>query len=251
MLSATQIKFVKSLHQKKFRDLNNLFLVEGEKMVSELPKSLLVVEAIFATIGWMEANPGLFPGKAPIHIATKRDLERITTLKTPPAVLAVVKMPIVNYDFGASTGHPTLVLDKIQDPGNLGTIIRTADWFGIKEVVCSKETADLYNPKAIQATMGSFARMNVQYRNLPEFLRGVEGQKSIFGATLKGDPIGHIKPASGSILVIGNESKGISEEVMNFLTNEVTIPGGGMKSAESLNAAVAAGILMAWLTANP
>ncbi len=251
MISTSQIKHAKSLHHKKFRDLHDLFLAEGEKIVAELPKSNLFVESVFATSHWIETNRGIFSAETLIHEASSKDLERISTLKTPSSVVAVVKKPLIIDDFSTIAHQPILVLDTIQDPGNLGTIIRTADWFGIKQVVCSRETAELYNPKVIQATMGSFARVNIAYLNLPEFLNRFNGGKTIFGATLKGEPISQLKPHGDSILVIGNESRGISKEVKPYLTKEIKIPGGqAAKSAESLNAAVAAGILMAWLIVN-
>jgi len=248
MLSASQIKYVKSLQQKKFRDLYNTFIAEGEKIVNELPGSNLQVDEIFATQDWVEKNRGLFSSNIPTHTASCKDMERISGLKTPQSVIAVIKKPDVGGGFYIEPNDQILVLDTIQDPGNFGTIIRTAHWFGIKHIVCSKNTADLFNPKVIQATMGSFARVKVSYLDLVHFLKEKSGHRNIFGATLRGEDIKDCTPSKGSILVIGNESKGISKNILPLLTKEITITTGASKdSAESLNAAIAAGILMAWI----
>ena len=249
MLSTAQIKYVKSLHQKKFRDLHNVFLVEGEKIVGELTSSSLKVEAIFAKQSWIDANQLLFDASIPNYTATNKDMERITNLKTPSAVVAVVRKPPLDDAIEISSDKIILALDTIQDPGNLGTIIRTADWFGIKQVVCSMETAEIYNPKVIQATMGSFARVKTSYLSLSEFISKKSGETPIIGATLQGQSLKDCKPPKGGIIVIGNESKGISKEILPLLTKEIQIPKATFsESAESLNASVAAGIIMAWVS---
>jgi len=247
MLSTSQIKFVKSLHQKKFREIYDVFLVEGEKIVGELPSSNLKVEAIYAKKGWVDSNKLPLNASIPIYLASNKDMERISGLKTPPAVVAVVRKPNFDEASEISQDNIVLALDTIQDPGNLGTIIRTADWFGIKQVVCSMETADIYNPKVIQATMGSFARVNTSYLNLADFIAKARNGTPIIGATLKGISLKDCKPPKGGIIVIGNESKGISMDILPLLTKEIQIPKATLtESAESLNASVAAAIIMAW-----
>lgn len=248
MLSKNQIKFVNSLKQKKFIQEHNLFIAEGTKIVSELLSSKIVVRQIYATSDFFR-NTTIDKQIERFEIKAT-ELDRISALSTPNEVLAVCEIPFYEMDSDGLKDKLTLVLDDIKDPGNLGTIIRIADWFGIETVICSSETAYAFNPKVVQATMGSIARIKLQYTNLPEFL---EVQRSsdkakIYGALLDGENIYTKQLSSNGFIVIGNESKGISENVLPFITDKINIPsfshfksGGG--EAESLNAAIATSII--------
>jgi TrmH family RNA methyltransferase len=234
MLSINQKKYVNSLKQKKFRTQHNSFVVEGVKLIDELLYSGYKIEAIYATTTWIEKNPTIDC----IEISEK-ELNSISSLKTPNQIIAVVKqqenqLADVNSDL-------TIALDKIQDPGNLGTIIRTADWFGVKNIVCSEDTVDIYNPKVIQATMGSFFRVNIIYTNLSEFFSNNK-DLTVYGALLEGDNVYKTELKSkGAVLLMGNESKGISKEIIPFVTDKISIPKFG--KAESLNVATATAII--------
>ncbi|MCO6500452.1 MAG: RNA methyltransferase [Vicingus serpentipes] len=236
MMTNHQKKFIVSLKQKKFRIQHNSFVVEGVKMVDELLQSDYEVASIFATQFWIENHPAVDA----IEISEK-ELNAISSLKTPNQVLAVVKKkkPIISSD----SKTLTLVLDNIQDPGNLGTIIRTADWFGVKNIVCSEDCVEVYNPKVLQATMGSFFRVNTVYTDLCIFLTEKK-VNSIYGALLDGENVYTKKlNTNNSMLVVGNESKGISDNLLPFINERLTIPKIG--KAESLNAATATAILCA------
>ena len=239
MITANQKKFVKSLAQKKFRTEHNCFVVEGVKLVEELLRSDYEISTIYATASWIEDNPTVNAEQ----ISTK-DLSIISSLKTANEVLAVVKQKqykTVNYDSSL-----TIALDNLQAPGNLGTIIRTADWFGIDAVICSDDTVDVYNPKVIQATMGSLFRVNVVYVNLINFFKQ-NTQLNVYGALLDGENV-YQKTLNkkGSVLLMGNESKGISEALLPFVSDKILIPKIGQ--AESLNVATATAILCAEFT---
>ncbi len=251
MLSHSQIKYVQSLQQKKFRRQYGVFLAEGEKIISELLQSHFEMEGVYALADWLQENSHQIPDGLKVFETSQKDLERISGLKTPNKVLAVVKTPT---DESAPTSQKglSLVLDKVQDPGNLGTIIRTADWFGIRQVICSPDTAEVFSPKVVQASMGSFLRVRVYYTELKPFLEKAAGETPIYGAFLEGEDLWEVEVKNKGILVIGNESKGISPEVAALVQKKVRIHGGKKPgkpdAAESLNASVAAGILMAWLS---
>ena len=233
MLSISQKKFVNSLKQKKFRTEHNSFIIEGVKMLEELLHSDYEVETIYATSSWINNNSGVDC----IEISVK-ELNSISSLKTPNEVLAVVQQKEVQLiDLPSQLN---IALDKIQDPGNFGTIIRTADWFGIQNIICSDNSVDVYNPKVLQATMGSFFRMNIIYTDLSKFL-SENKELTIYGALLDGENVYQKELNSkGSILLMGNESKGISEELIPFITDKISIPKFG--NAESLNVATATAI---------
>ncbi len=237
MLSKNELKYIQSLCQKKQRLAEGLFLAEGVKLVNEMIQAQYPIQQIYATPDWESPLPDL-----PITRISQQELERISTLQTPFQVLAVAKqlemtgMPDYN-------GQLTLALDGIQDPGNLGTIIRIADWFGIRQIIASEDTVELYNPKVIQSTMGSFLRVHCWYGNLPQLLQ--EANVPVYGALLQGEDMYTTQAIHEGILVIGNESKGIREAVLPFISRAITIPSFGQ--AESLNAAVATGILVSHL----
>ena len=238
MLSKSQISFVKSLHQKKFRKEHRLFIVEGIKSVTEFIHSDYLVSAIYCTENVMPKLAKL-PQKIQVNQISQGDLDKISTLTTPQQVLALVQVPDDNppnaVDF---QGTFTLALDGIQDPGNLGTIIRTADWFGLKQIICSEDCVEVYNPKVVQATMGSLTRIKVRYAALSDLLK--DAQVPVYGALLEGTSIVKTNFGTEGIIVLGNEGQGISTPVINEVTHRVTIPGLG--KAESLNVAVCASL---------
>lgn len=252
MLSTSQIKHVQSLQQKKFRRQHGLFVAEGEKIVGELWSSTFRVEAIYALPDWLEEHRHEIVPQADIFEVSEKDLGRISGLRSPNRVLAVVRMPAQVCEPQPGPGGLTLVVDQVQDPGNLGTIIRTADWFGIGRVICSPDTAEVFSPKVVQATMGSFLRVEVVYTPLVPFLERASGSLPVYGAFLEGEDLYGFEAEPSGLLVIGNESKGISTEVASHIQKKVRIHGGRQPgrndAAESLNASVAAGILMAWFS---
>jgi TrmH family RNA methyltransferase len=239
MLSKNELKYIQSLCQKKQRLEEGLFIAEGTKLVEELIQSNYRLRKLYALEEWAQK----YNGPVPVTTITDIELAKISSLQTPNQVLAVAEqtMPVAEPEL---TNQLTLVLDGIQDPGNLGTIIRIADWFGIKQVVASADTVELYNPKVIQSTMGSFIRVYFWYRSLPEFL--AKAPVPVYGALLNGKNMHNEPPVTEGLLVIGNESKGISKELLPYISHPITIPRLG--GAESLNAAVAAGIIVSHLT---
>jgi RNA methyltransferase, TrmH family len=241
MLSKSHAKYIQTLHHKKFRDAENCFIAEGGKVVMELLSSKkFKCREIFGMQEWLHHQEGLirkfFTG--PLEPVQDYELEKISALTTPNQVLAVFEKTISQPFLPA--GKISLVLDNIQDPGNLGTIIRIADWFGIKNMVCSVNTADIYNPKVVQSTMGSLGRVNVLYTDLVEWVQQ-HRQIKLYAAALNGKNIKEIKLKEG-LLMIGNESKGINETLLQLADEKITIPKIG--EAESLNAAVATGIIL-------
>lgn len=239
MLSKKEVKDIQSLRHKKFREETGLFTAEGPKIVSELMQLIPDrFEAIYAVQDWIKLHPAA--GIKCVEI-NELELEKISQLQTPNAVVAVIKQfqPVA-----PSAGQGLcLYLDAVQDPGNLGTIIRIADWFGIRDIVCGEGCADLYNSKVVQSTMASIARVNVFYDQGLQWLKNEPSPK--FAAALNGQSLYECSKAEKGVLIIGNESKGISPEAMQLATQKITIPRKG--AAESLNAAVATGIILSHL----
>jgi TrmH family RNA methyltransferase len=237
MLSKKVLKDIQSLALKKHREENGLFIAEGPKIVEELlQRTPEQIEAVYATEEWSRGKENY----KNIVTISSTELERISGLKTPNEVVAVVRQ--FNSTIPGATTF-TLYLDTVQDPGNFGTIIRIADWFGIKDIVCSNGCADLYNPKVVQSTMASIARVNVYYDEEETWL--LDKSSTIYAASLHGKPLNNFGKTEKGILIIGNESKGIRKEFMALATEPITIPKRG--SAESLNAAVATGIILSHL----
>ena len=238
MLSKNELKYIQSLCQKKQRTEDGLFLAEGPKLAMELLASDYRVEKIYATAAWLAENRVNIDATT----VTENELAKMSSLQTPNEVLLVCRQK-------KNLGEPTfknkisLALDGLQDPGNMGTIIRIADWFGIDQIIANEDSVEFYNPKVIQSTMGSFIRVRCWYRNLSETLKQVD--VPVYGALLKGQSINKTVALKEGILVIGNESKGIREAVMPFISKAITIPRIGQ--AESLNAAVATGIILSHL----
>jgi TrmH family RNA methyltransferase len=243
MLSKAKIKDIQSLQHKKFRDQSGLFVAEGPKVVMDLiANGQLECVEIFALNEWIE---NLSDGNHErlthlIHSIKDFELEKISGLVTPNSVLAVFRkrLPDVNFEV---KGMHTIVLDGIRDPGNLGTIIRSADWFGIKNIVCSPDCVDLYNAKVVQSTMASVGNVNVIYTPIKEWLKG-KTDVPVLAALLNGVSLSSCSGMKESIIMIGNESEGLSEELIAMADRPITIPGAG--TAESLNAAVAASLFM-------
>jgi RNA methyltransferase, TrmH family len=240
MLTKNQVKYIQSLQLKKNRQIHQSFIVEGAKNVLELLHSDFVIETIYLTEVFYKENRNIIDNqKCAFEIVKEAELEKIGHFETNNAALALVKTK-ENIDC-SSTNELVLVLDEIRDPGNLGTIIRIADWYGLKNIVCAENTVDVYNPKVIAATMGSFLRVNLFYTQLNDFLKD---KKSCFigGAVMNGRSIYEIKLPQTGYLIIGNESNGISEKLQTFVNERITIPKRG--GAESLNAGVATAILL-------
>lgn len=239
MISKAQIKWVKSLQLKKYRQEEQCFVVQGRKGVLELLKSDFHIELIAGTEPTLTKISSKIKSGIAAEVASERELEMMGSFESNDSILAVarikqVKTPVPN------THEYFIVLDDIRDPGNLGTIIRTADWFGIRKIIASEHTADFYNPKVISSTMGSFCRVEVCYTNLIFYLSGCE--VPVYGAFLTGSSVHEERFPKGGLIVIGNESKGISPAVEQFVRYRISIPGSG--KAESLNAAIATGIIL-------
>lgn len=227
MINNREIKLINSLKRKKNRIEEGLFVVEGEKNVEELLHSDFQIRDIYATDDWgNEAN----------HIkVSSKELDRISSLSTPNKVVAIVEIPKPET---ITINTTSIVIDGVNDPGNLGTIIRTANWFGINQVICSTNSVDKFNPKVIMASMGSIFKSNVFYTDLNEFLS--ESKLPIYGALLEGESIYNVEFKNPSIILLGSESHGISKELFPYITNKTTIPGSG--DAESLNLGVSTAI---------
>ena len=246
MLVKSQVKYIQSLSQKKLRDEEKVFVAEGPKIINELlaaPTTSL--RQLFALDSYINKERDLLKGidSQKIHTIDQATLERISFQSSPNQVLGLFSKP----QFGEpklGKGIITLALDGIQDPGNLGTIIRTADWFGINTIIASEDCADAFNPKVVQSTMASIARVNIVYRDLAEFLKTTT--VPVFAAVLEGKDLFDCDRITEGIIVIGNESRGIRPEVLQGSYLPITIPRKGL--AESLNAAVATGIILAQLT---
>lgn len=243
MLNKSEVKYIQSLSQKKFRDQEGVYLVEGPKIVGEaLAAQHLKVKKLYALKEWLELN-GELCKNVDCEAVADFELEKISQLKTPNQVLAIVVMPGSEH-FKFVKDQPGLVLDGIQDPGNLGTIIRIADWFGVQQVICSGDCADAYNSKVVQSTMGSIFRVKLLYTDLEQWLDQQQGL-ILYGAALDGTPLKKLPAISSGLVIIGNESRGIRPGVMERVTQKITIEKWG--DAESLNAAVATGIILSHL----
>lgn len=239
MLTKSEIQHVKSLRTKKFRQKYNQFIVEGEKAIAELLQSEIKVETIYGIDNWLQNNLPLIKGLDSKTI-TEKELERISGFEQPNKVLAIAVQPQNKLGDAVFKESVTIALDFIQDPGNLGTIIRTADWYGIKNIICSTNCVDMYSPKVINATMGSFARVKVFYANLYEAL--LPHKENVFACVINGDSIYDVEENKNAIILIGNEGKGISDELIDIAGKKISIPKRG--GAESLNAAVATAIIV-------
>ncbi|MFE3847321.1 TrmH family RNA methyltransferase [Flavobacterium sp. LB3P45] len=235
MVSKNQIKLITSLQQKKYRNTNKLFFAEGVKVIQELLQSNFELEHLYSTQDdFKEVS------KVKKTRIDDNDLKKISALSTPNSCLAVFKIPVEKDKVESGL---ILALDSVRDPGNLGTILRLCDWFGINQLLCSKETVDIYNPKVVQATMGSIARVNVNYVDLNAFI--TQTKLPIFGTFMDGTNIYKTNLPQEGIIVMGNEANGISVELENLIQNRLTIPRfGNIQKTESLNVATATAIVL-------
>lgn len=245
MLSKSQISLLTSLQHKKFRREHGLFMVEGYKSITEFIDSDYQIHTIYHT---PDIAPKLLKLSRKINFQqiSLNDLQKVSALKNPADAIATVNIPQWGHLNHITLKNKfSLLLDGVQDPGNLGTIIRTADWFGITNIICSEDTVDAYNPKVVQATMGSLARVNVTYTNLAGLI--LESKLPVFGTLLNGDNIYSTNFGTEGLLVMGNEGNGIRPDIQQLVTKAITIPRVG--KAESLNVAIATAICCSELTA--
>jgi len=242
MITKARIKLIKSLEQRKKRNLHQLFVAEGPKLVEELLEAMQP-SYIAAVQEWQDKNKRLLKSVCEADTITPEELQRTSLLQTPQQVIALFPIPQHKFDPEIAQHELCLALDGVQDPGNIGTILRIADWFGIHHVICSEDTVDVYNPKAVQATMGALARVKVHYVNLSETLK--QYHAPIYGTLLDGKNIYEQELGSNGYIVMGNEGKGLSETIRNLVTQKLYIPNYplGAKTTESLNVAIATSIV--------
>jgi RNA methyltransferase, TrmH family len=246
MASRATISFLRALHQKKFRLQENAFLAEGPRLVEEVLRSKYSVQKIFSTAQWLAPEDINLPEN---EFLTQKELEQVSALHTPNKVLAVVTIPEQKPLTVIPSSGLHLMIDQVSDPGNLGTILRIADWFGFEKIVCSPDTVELYNPKVVQSTMGSLFRMDVTYQSLSGLL--IENAETVnlpvFASVMNGQSIYERPLAASGWIILGNESRGIQPVLKPFVTESILIPASSPSGlhAESLNVAVAAGIICA------
>jgi len=249
MLSKNKQKLIRSLQQKKFRDMESLFLVEGTKMVRELLGSGLKVSIVAGTERWISENKQLLYGSGALtEVVEEAELKKLSSFTTPQEVLAVAEKPGHHAGSGIGSNELCLALDRIQDPGNLGTIIRLADWFGITKVFCSEDTADLYNPKVVQATMGSLFRVNPVYLPLHGFLSEYRKNRGnvVYGTFPGGSSVYETELTPGGMIILGNEAAGISPGLEEITDRKISVPPyPGRGEIDSLNVSLAAAIVCA------
>ena len=233
MLSRSESKYIQTLSHKKQRELEGLFIVEGPKIATEVLNSHFVVRKIYATMSWIANNTAI----ADVVEVSEDELQKISNLQTANQVLVIVEKPTMKPKTESTV---IIVLDGIQDPGNFGTIIRIADWFGVNNIVCSEDCVELYNPKVIQSTMGSFMRTQVDYVDLTTWF--ATNKLPVYGALLNGKNIKEFGKIDKGVIIIGNESKGVRQNILPFIQHAISIERVGQ--AESLNASVATGIIL-------
>lgn len=242
MITKARIKLIKSLEQRKQRNLQHLFVAEGPKLVGEL-LATMQPSYIAALPEWWKENKYKIRQNCEADIITLEELQKASLLRTPQQVIALFPIPEYKFNTEIAQRELCLALDGVQDPGNMGTILRIADWFGIHNVVCSEDTVDVYNPKAVQATMGALARVRVHYTHLPEMLS--QCGTPIYGTLLDGQNIYEQELGQHGFIVMGNEGKGLSLPIRNLVTQKLYIPNYpiGTKTTESLNVAIATSIV--------
>ena len=248
MLSKNLVKDITALHHKKFRREENLFIAEGEKVVRDLLESGLKIIAVYGTQEYFQniSNGIRIPGEIEMVLISEDELRKISLLTSPQRVLAVAEIPATKMKLDFQKGLK-LVLDTISDPGNFGTVIRIADWFGIDDIYCSENSADCYNPKVVQSAMGALFRRRIYYTDLMEMFEDnlSENEFPVYATVLDGKNIYEEKLVDDCFLIIGNESSGISDMLLPFITKRITIPSYGETKSDSLNVAVATGIVCA------
>ena len=242
MLSKAGIKHIQSLRLGKFRKQHAQFVAEGSINVLDFISSKLRAINVFATPEWKNRYQKEIRGISITEVDT-RELSKISILKTAPEVVAVFTYPKVQKIDWQKTSDLTLMLDDIRDPGNLGTIIRTADWFGIRQIICSEETVDAYNPKVVQASMGSLARVELHYERLDRIIKSKPSNIPVFGTVMNGKSIRKIERPKKAIVLIGSEAHGISGKLLKLVDEKISIPASAEEGAESLNASIATAII--------
>lgn len=251
MISSSQLKLFRSLRQKKYRDHHRLFMIEGEKMVMELAESStgnsIQILEIYATPEWIESHPSLRSNrKIPIFEAVPSEIKKASNLVTPQPVIALVSMPKASFSAEELLHAPVLAFESIRDPGNLGTIIRTADWFGIRHIVCSPDSTDLFNPKVVQSTMGAIARVQVHYLEIEFLLKSIEMRsKTVLGTFMEGENIYETSLEPNPLILFGNESHGLSGRFDPYIRRKISIPSFSPdgKGSESLNVASSVAVI--------
>lgn len=252
MISKNRIKFIRGLELKKKRIQEGLFVAEGRKLVGELLEAFECIY-IAANEEWIQEHHGIINklsnnDKLEVDEVTESELSKITFLDTPQDVLAIFKMPQYEDDFeNTVTNNLCLALDGVQNPGNMGTILRISDWFGIEDVYCTNGCVDVFNPKCVQATMGAIARVRVHYVDLKSLLSTMSAKVNIYGTFLDGENIYSTKLDNKGLIIMGNEGNGISPDIEHYVTNKILIPNypEGRQTSESLNVAVATAIVCA------
>lgn len=247
MLSKAKIKYVRSLERKKVRGEEHVFVAEGNKMVEDMLAAGFACEWLIAKPSWMEMQGDLCV-KEMVVAEEEDDIRKVSFLKTPQDVLAVFKKPLWDVESFEAKGKLVIALDGVQDPGNLGTILRIADWFGIEHIVCSNDTADVFSPKTVQATMGALAHIKVYYTNLEAYLKEQAAKGvPLFGTFLDGDDIYKKELTPNGIIVMGNEGQGIRPSIGALISDRLLIPNysDGRETSESLNVAIATAVICA------
>jgi RNA methyltransferase, TrmH family len=243
MLSKNNIKFINSLRAKKYRNEAGLFIAEGERLIEDIVNSPLQVKAIYHTPKWGKKGAAKFEDNA----ISEDEMKKISGLSTPSNVLALVEIPDHSLSIEAIYDSLSLALDGVQDPGNMGTIIRLADWFGIDTILCSNDTVDAYSPKVIQSCMGAISRVKIYYEELPQILKSIDSIKlPVYGTFMEGFSIYEEKLSKHGIIVMGNEGNGISPEVEKHISKKIHIPNfaNNRTTVESLNVAMAAAVVL-------
>ncbi len=240
MLSKAKIKLISSLGIKKYREEHGLFIAEGNKICQEVLKAKIPVNSIYASSDWLEKNAGYSSGIESFEVSG-HEMKKISQLSTPQEVLLLIDIPLEPWSL-TRRKSPIIVLDGIRDPGNLGTILRLGDWFGFQKLILSKDSVDLFNPKVIQSSMGSFLRIDWEYHELPAYFSKLDTGR-VYGTYMDGKSIFKEKLTNATHFVLGNEGQGISEEVQAHIHRRISIPSHPFSITESLNVASAAGIL--------
>ena len=252
MVSKSKMNFIISLQKKKVREEEKLYIIEGDKLVKEFLMAKVDVRTLIAKPEFLNSLPLVHKqGIGEVILASYDELKKMSTLRTPQNALAVIQMPEVSSDQVAFEKNLTVALDCVQDPGNLGTIIRAAAWFGIKNIFCSKDCVDVYNSKVIQATMGAILHVSVYYTDLQKLLESAADNKiKIYGALIEGESIYTYKLGNKGIILLGNESKGISDELLPYITDRLMIPklAQAESGIDSLNVGMAASVIFSEFT---
>ncbi|MEN8228992.1 MAG: RNA methyltransferase [Bacteroidota bacterium] len=256
MITSSQIKLIRSLQQKKFRDKHMLYVMEGEKLVEELTGgragSEHRIHKLFANGEWIGRNKPVLSGSGIEAVETEPSaMKKVSKLVTPSQVLALVHIPDTGLNEKELAVSPVLAFESIRDPGNLGTIIRTADWFGIGQVICTPDSADVYNPKVVQASMGAITRVRVSYADITKILENaiIQG-RAVYGTFLDGDNIYQMSLDKNPVILFGNESRGLSDRYDPYISQRLSIPSFSRKRAgsESLNVASSVAVICSELT---